>query len=625
VKTPNAALAALVAIFLAAGALLDAQDPPPVTKPPATQPAQPPAQPPAGQRQPPIRTGTELVRVDVAVIDHQGKPVPQLTAQDFELEQDGEKQQIQSFQYVEVNGQPGADDELTLTIRSRSHAATEASKEDVRVFLVFWDEYHIGQMASATRAKTALHRWVRTAFGPKDLVAFMDPLTPLDAIRFTRDRLELAEHVRTLRGRSGVYIPTRSAIEDAHLERGGDVERLRSEVTISALKAAAVYLGGLRDGRKTIILISEGLRGMMRDAQTLLTDLTRAANDNNTAIYTLDPRGFGMQRFSSLLEGVALDTGAEAFRTNDFEQAFNRVVQQSSAYYLLGYAPIERAMDGRFHKIKVRVKKSGLEVRARSGYWAPSVAEVENAKRRAAASVIPADMGTAFGELAPAGARRTVDVWIGTTPRPDGRVDVRLLWLPRAAPATSAAQKPSQVSAVAARNEERLFEGLVEPSGVSFEAPPGPLKIGFVVRNSAGEVIDGDSRTIEIADPAAAPLSISTPLVFRMQNALEYRTFATNPAPLPHAGREFVPSDRLIVRFAVQGAAAPQATLETSLVNKQGKPVAPLTATRSKDDPARYEIDLPLATVVRGDFLISITATGGEQRVRALVPFRMLR
>jgi hypothetical protein len=178
---------------------------------------------------------------------------------------------------------------------------------------------------------------------------------------------------------------------------------------------------------------------------------------------------------------------------------------------------------------------------------------------------------------------------------------------------------------VAARNEERLFEGLVEPSGVSFEAPPGPLKIGFVVRNSAGEVIDGDSRTIEIADPAAAPLSISTPLVFRMQNALEYRTFATNPAPLPHAGREFVPSDRLIVRFAVQGAAAPQATLETSLVNKQGKPVAPLTATRSKDDPARYEIDLPLATVVRGDFLISITATGGEQRVRALVPFRMLR
>ena len=83
---------------------------------------------------------------------------------------------------------------------------------------------------------------------------------------FTRDRLELFERTRKLVGRSGIYVPTRSAVEDAHLE-SGDVERLRSEVTISALKAAAVHLGGLRDGRKAIILISEGLRGMMRDSQ----------------------------------------------------------------------------------------------------------------------------------------------------------------------------------------------------------------------------------------------------------------------------------------------------------------------------------------------------------------------
>jgi VWFA-related protein len=620
VKIRKAAQAAVMASLLGLGVLVIAQDPPPVAKPPV---AQPPQTPPTGQRQPPIRTGTELVRVDVAVIDRQGKPVPSLTADDFELEQDGEKQKIESFQYVRVDGQPSADDEVSLTIRSRSHAASEAAKEDVRVFLVFWDEYHIGQMASATRARGSLHRWVRTAFGPKDLVAFMDPLTPLDAIRFTRDRMELAEQVRKLQGRLGVYVPTRSAVEDAHMERGGDIERLRSEVTISALKAASVYLGGLRDGRKTILLISEGLRGMMRDSQTLITDLTRAANDNNTAIYMLDPRGFGMQRFSSLLESVALDTGAEAFRTNDFEQAFNRVVVQSSAFYLLGYSPVERAMDGRFHKIKVRVKKSGLDVRARSGYWAPSVAEVERAMRKAAEGVIPADMGTAFGELAPLGARRTVDLWIGTAHRPDGRVDVRLVWLPRSSPAAS--EKPAQVSVVAARNDEHLFEGVIPPSGVSFAASPGPLKISVTVQNAAGEAIDGDTRTIEIGDPATGPLSISTPLVFRLQNALEFRAFLKHPAPLPYAGREFVNTDRLIVRFALQGAAAAQATLEASVVNQQGKAVAPLTITRSTRDTASHEIDLPLSTVVRGDFLISITATGGDQRVRALVPLRVLR
>src|SRR4029450_13487852 len=134
-----------------------------------------------------------------------------------------------TFQYVRNVGQANPDDDVSLTIRSRSHAAAEAAKDNVRLFLIFWDEYHIGQMMSANRARTYLMHFVRTAFGPTDIVGFMDPLTPIDAIDFTRDRLELAEKVRHLVGRSGVYVPTRSAIEDAHLQQG-DVERLRSEV-----------------------------------------------------------------------------------------------------------------------------------------------------------------------------------------------------------------------------------------------------------------------------------------------------------------------------------------------------------------------------------------------------------
>ena len=167
------------------------------------------------------------------------------------------------------------------------------------------------------------------------------------------------ERARKLMGRSGLYVPTRSAVEDAHLQRG-DVERLRSEVTVSALKAAAVHLGGMRDGRKAIILISEGLRGIMRDSSTLLTDLVRTANDNNTAIYAIDPRGFGPQRFQSLFEGVAEDTGGQFFRSNDLVAALGRVVQEASGFYLLGYSPLERPLDGRFHKIRVKVKPSGL-------------------------------------------------------------------------------------------------------------------------------------------------------------------------------------------------------------------------------------------------------------------------
>ena len=97
-----------------------------------------------------------------------------------------------------------------------------------------------------------------SAFQPTDLVALMDQLTPSDAIRFTRDFNDLSLDVKKLRGRLGVFIPTRSAVEDAQLSKGGDVRRLRAEVTMSALKSAVVFLGTLREGRKSVIFVSEG-------------------------------------------------------------------------------------------------------------------------------------------------------------------------------------------------------------------------------------------------------------------------------------------------------------------------------------------------------------------------------
>jgi VWFA-related protein len=615
-----AALAPFLSL-LAIGVLAQSQPP---ASPPRQQAAQ--AQTPQQQQpRPTFRTGADLVRVDVTVLDRRGAPVPALTAEDFELQEDGQKQPIRAFQFVRSTGQPDDGDEVSLPIRSRSHAAAEAARDDVRVFLIFWDEYHIGQLASATRARGYLTNFVRTAFGPTDLVAFMDPLTPLDSLWFTRDRLELAEHVRRLQGRSGVYIPTRSAVEDAQMQRG-DVERLRSEVTLSALKAATAHLGGLRDGRKSVLLISEGLRGLQRDSLNLISDLIRTANDNNTAVYVLDPRGFGPQRFSSLLESVAIDTGGDYFRTNDLEQAMRKVVLHSSAYYLIGYAPTDRSADGKFHKIKVNVKKSGLEVRSRAGYWAPSAVEVERARARAAEAEVPPDVQRAFLELPTTGARRIVDLWTGIGPGANGRTEVRLVWQPRPASATAAAHnKPATVSAVALHGDDKAYEGPVDASGVSFPAPPGPLKLTVTVSNEAGELIDREVRTIDVPDSASPALGISTPSVIRTQGALEFRTLGADPAALPFPGREFVRSDRLLVRFVVYGAAAGDAAVDARIVSQWGKDLAPLPVTRQQAEGARYVIDLPLSPVARGDYLIAITAAAGQERMRVLVPLRVLR
>src|SRR5262245_54415913 len=105
--------------------------PPPATQPPATKP--PATQPPADQQQPTptFRTGTDVVRVDVTVIDRRGQPFAALTADDFEITEDDALQPITSFKYVAVTGHPDEGDELSLPIRSQSHAAAEAARDDV--------------------------------------------------------------------------------------------------------------------------------------------------------------------------------------------------------------------------------------------------------------------------------------------------------------------------------------------------------------------------------------------------------------------------------------------------------------------------------------------------------------
>jgi VWFA-related protein len=589
-----------------------------------SSPPLPPVQPPAQQQPPTIRSGADLVRVDATVIDNRGRPVPTLTADDFEVREDGVPQDIRSFKFVAVTGHPDEGDENSLPIRSPAHAAAEAARDDVRVFLIFWDEYHINRMASALHAREYLSRFVKTAFGPTDLVAIMDPLTPTDAIRFTRDRHALSETVRTLRGRLGEYIPPRSVVEEAHLQSREGVERLRSHVTLTALKAAAVELGSLRQGRKSIILISEGMRGLPRDEHMgMMSDLIRAANDSNTGIYTFNPRGLTMSRSPAfeMLQALATNTGAEWSSSNDLDRALQRVVAQSSAYYLLGYSPAQRAFDGKFHKIEVKVKRSSLDVRARAGYWAPTIADMKRAERESASTLPPA-VAAALAQLTPDAARRSVDLWIGTSLDAAGQPQVSLSWAPREGGDSAEASDVASASVVATSEAGPAFDGDVDREGLTFNAPPGPLRIAFSARDGAGDVLDRHDRTIDVPDPARTGLWISSPQVIRTSNALELRKVKADPSPTPAPGREFSRADRLLIRFTVHGANAGPAEVTARLLNNRAAPLTPLNVARTG---ANCEIDLPLISIARGEFLIGIEARHANERAQVYIPLRIAR
>ena len=81
---------------------------------------------------------------------------------------------------------------------------------------------------------------------------------------------------------------------------------------------------------------------------------------------------------------VAEDSGGFAVHnTNDLAAGLERISRESRSYYLIGYVPKDVKPDGRFRKIEVKLGRSGLTVRARKGYFAPTAAEASGAPRTA--------------------------------------------------------------------------------------------------------------------------------------------------------------------------------------------------------------------------------------------------
>jgi VWFA-related protein len=580
---------------------------------------QPPDNPP--QQRPTFRAGANLVRVDVTVIDHRGDPVTTLTKDDFEVREDGIEQAVETFKLIEASGEPAPDDDLSLPIRSPEHAAAEAARDEVRVFVIFWDEYHIGQLVPANLGREALTDFVKNAFGPTDLVALMDPLTPLDAIRFTRDRMALADEVHKLKGRYGLYLPPRSPMEEAQLELSRDVEATRAQVTASALEGTVLYLRSIREGRKAILFVSQdvgpiGGRGMsgMGEKYHWLDKIIQMANDSNTAIYTLDPRGLtgGM---SDILRSLAGETGGRVFASNAPGASLRQIVKDASAFYLLGYASTQNPADGKFHRIKVRVKRPGVDVKARSGYVAPSLKEIESAHTAVAAVEVPGDIAQALSGLT-ARPGSAGDLWVGTTRGADGAPRVTVSWT------AHDESRPTRISVLASGADGQVyFDGPLANGTASFSAPAGVLKIRRTVLDADGGPGEREDTSVTVPDFNGAVLSLASPVLLRARTGVELKTLHATPDAPPYAGRGFDRTDRLLVRFSVFGRSAADATITANLLSRRGVALSALPFTKAAGQTDAYEIEFPMSSIARGDYVIAIDASHGDEHARALVSF----
>lgn len=563
---------------------------------------------------------SHAVQIDVLVTDARGRGVADLTPADFELREEGAAQTIDQLRFVHASG-----------------------AGDPRVFAVFLDEYHVSRGANADRARAAVAQFIEREVAPGDLIVAMKPLDSLLTIQLTADRDAVRRSLESFEGRKGDYEPRNAYERNYFAGAPARIEAARNQVALSALNALAIHMGTLPDRRKTLVLVSESLgRSERRRGQEFLPSLDtviRSANRANVSVYPVDPVKNVAAAAAAGVAGID-DPGGAALRTlagetdgvvinGDLSAGLSRAATDSNAYYLLTYRSM-RPDDGKFHPVQVQVKRPGLRLRARNGYWAPSPDDALRAEMLAA---IKAPKAVVPLEPAPH-ASTLIRPWFGMERGGGGRTRVTFVWEPAPrVPGDRVRHIPSHLVLTAlAPDGQVLFEGPVAPTGpatidepgttaarVVFETPPGRLRLRMSIQDAAAQPMDQDVRVISVRDLRSGVV-VGTPEVLRARTAKEFRSLDTTAA-VPVAAREFSRTERLLIRFRAAGPAGEQPAVSARLLGRMGQAMRDLAVTT--DEASTHLIDLPLAGFAAGDYSIEVTAKGVAGEASERVSFRV--
>ena len=456
-----------------------------------------------------------------------------------------------------------------------------------------------------------------------------------EVIRLVERRLARSSHVLAGLGEENVLIQTLGV-----QHRASDVyfqAQDRNRVTLEVLSRILRSLASRR-GRKSVILVSEGF---IHDTQLdEFTEVARASWAANAAMYFLDVRGlegFGSavgsdrpgpgtidasaievgaqlrdltnsRRFASY-EGdgsnsLALDTGGFTVKSNDLAGGLWRIVRESRIYYLLGYAPTNTKRDGKFRKIKVEVKRRGLDVRARKGYYAPSDEEPPAPDPEKADPVVRAALDSLFEDDAI--PLRMTAYALGQV----GEDRIRMLLAAEADPDAVAFDETNgrftnslelfiQVSSretglayalerligldLSPQVRNRMARTWIPVSG-SFDLPPGTYQAKLLIRDQQTGRIGTVRHQFDV--PAVGSFRTSTPILTDT-----FRPNQADPSPVPLARRNFFPGVELVCVFDVYGALRDGQTEQPRVALSYG-----IRRTFVSGDPTRWPPPATLRT-----------------------------
>jgi hypothetical protein len=371
------------------------------------------------------------------------------------------------------------------------------------------------------------------------------------------------------------------------------------------------------------------------------------ANRANVSFYPIDPGGLragttagendAITNRLDTLRILASDTdGMAVINTNDLDAGVKRLTADLSSYYLLGYYSTNLKPDGKFHAIKVRVNRAGVQVRARRGYLAPTAAEM-TAGRSAGALASPSVLaggGTIAEALAPlSGFAREVPLRVqlaaGWTPAHAG-----VIWAVGELGAGQEVMTAGDADVTltnAAGVTMATAHAHMEPRVRSFRvalAPSEPMPPGeYVVRVRA-------RRDANVEPPANVVVRVTFPLAPDTLGAILIRRGQTT-------GNKEVPTADLRFRrgelIRVEVPTAEATAVSARLLDRTGKPLAIPVAAALRDDAdgSRWRTaQVSLVPLGVGDYIIELTAEAGgagqagrpgDVQKRTLVAFRVVQ
>jgi hypothetical protein len=357
-----------------------------------------------------------------------------------------------------------------------------------------------------------------------------------------------------------------------------------------------------------------------------MEEVVQSANRGNVTIHTLDPRPLGMSEFGGnlVLRRFSDETGGRAiFNTNDQAGYLDDVIADASAYYLVGYAPAREMADGRFHKIDVDVKRKGVHVVARRGYWAPKSEELN------APPVVPVapEVMTALTTLVEPKMGRTAEIWLGFARSQNAQTDVTVTWDPTSRMGASAAARVDVERLKADGTPDAPAQSIprretaTTPATAHFEMTGGKSVLRFTSFDEKGEVLDRWPEDVVVPPMGTQSLALATPRFLLARSAFELRALQSTPEVTPAATRRLRKTDRLLIELECYSASGTP-ELVAELLNQKGVSLVTLPVPPAPSGKPRFEI--PLQSLAPAVYILRVRARTADTQAVQHAVFRVV-